>query len=214
MHVPDGLLNPAVWGGGWILGGGGLAFALWKARRALEGHLIPLAGVMAAFIFAAQMLNFPVLPGVSGHLVGGALAAIVLGPSLGAVVIFVVLLIQSLLFGDGGITALGLNTISMALIGSYGGYALYRLVGGSKPTGTRRWIAAFVAGLGATVVASAVTGLALALSLPYPPGTVLGLMVGYHALIGLGEGIITALVIGVLAGSKLLEPKLEGGELG
>jgi len=214
MHIPDGLLSPAVWGGGWVLGGGGLAFSLWKARRTLEGHLIPLAGVMAAFIFAAQMLNFPVLPGVSGHLVGGALAAIVLGPSLGAVVIFVVLLIQSLLFGDGGITALGLNTISMALIGSWGGFALYRLVGGSEPTGVRRWIAAFIAGFGATVVASAVTGLALALSLDYPLDSFLSLIVGYHALIGIGEGIITALVIGVLAGSKLLTPKRLGGELG
>ncbi|HDR06059.1 MAG TPA: cobalamin biosynthesis protein CbiM, partial [Candidatus Coatesbacteria bacterium] len=113
MHVPDGLLHPVVWAGGWVLGGVGLAWAVVRARRAFERGLVPLAGVLAAFIFAAQMLNFPILPGVSGHLVGAALAAIALGPALGALVIFTVLAVQCLLFADGGITALGLNTLAM-----------------------------------------------------------------------------------------------------
>lgn len=211
MHVPDGLLHPAVWAGGWVLGGGGLAYAVVRARRALEKGLVPLAGVLAAFIFAAQMLNFPILPGVSGHMVGAALAAIALGPSMGILVIFTVLLVQSLLFADGGITALGLNTLAMGVVGALVGFALYRLIGGGTPSGWRRRLAAFVAGWGATVAASAVVSLALWLSTPYPPGTIFGLMLGFYGLIGICEGVITAVVVEVLHGAGVLEVRLEGG---
>jgi cobalt/nickel transport system permease protein len=211
MHVPDGLLHPAVWAGGWALGGGGLAWAVVRARRVLEKGLVPLAGVLAAFIFAAQMLNFPILPGVSGHMVGAALAAIALGPSLGVLVIFTVLLVQCLLFADGGVTALGLNTLAMGVTGALVGFGLYRLVGGGSPSGWRRRLAAFTAGFGATVAASVVTSCALWLSTPYPPGTIFGLMLGFHALVGVGEGIITAVVVEVLQGAGVLEGRLEGG---
>ena len=214
LHIPDGLLHPAVWAGGWVLGGGGLACAVTRARRTLKKELVPLTGVLAAFIFAAQMLNFPILPGVSGHLVGAALAAIALGPSLGILVIFTVLLVQSLLFADGGVTALGLNTLAMGVTGALVGYALYRLIGGGSPSGWRRRAAAFVAGWGATVAASVVVSLALWLSTPYPPGTIFGLLIGFHALIGIGEGVITAVVVEVLHGSGILEGRLEEGAAG
>ncbi|HUT97455.1 MAG TPA: energy-coupling factor ABC transporter permease [bacterium] len=211
MHVPDGLLQPAVWAGGWALGGSGLAWAVVRARKVMEKGLVPLAGVLAAFIFAAQMLNFPILPGVSGHLVGAALAAIALGPAMGILVIFTVLAVQCLLFADGGVTALGLNTLAMGVTGALVGYGLYRLVGGGTPSGWRRRAAAFTAGFGATVVASAVTSTAICLSTPYPPATVFGLMVGFHALVGVGEGLITVVVVEVLQGAGVLERRLEGG---
>jgi len=211
MHVPDGLLRPEVWAGGWVLGGGGLAWAVARARKVMEKGLVPLAGVLAAFIFAAQMLNFPILPGVSGHMVGAALAAIALGPAMGVLVIFTVLAVQCLLFADGGVTALGLNTLAMGITGALVGYGLYRLVGGGNPSGWRRRAAAFIAGFGATVAASLVTSTAICLSTPYPPATVFGLMVGFHALVGVGEGVITAVVVEVLQGAGVLERRLEGG---
>jgi cobalt/nickel transport system permease protein len=121
MHMSDGLVNAptsVVFG----LAIAAVALCAWKARAELDERTVPLAGLVAAFIFAVQMINFPILPGVSGHLLGGALAAILVGPYTGVLCIAIVLVVQSLLFADGGVTALGMNITNMALIGG-GGYA-------------------------------------------------------------------------------------------
>lgn len=201
MHMSDGIVNAPVSILFGIVAVIGLSLCVVRARRDLDDRTAPLAGLVAAFVFAVQMLNFPILPGASGHLLGGALVAILVGPYVGALCVAIVLLVQGLLFADGGLTALGTNITNMALIGTFVGFgvavALRRLAtrsrGGLVAT-------AFVAAFVNTVVASlgfvleyALGGQGLAL------GTVFVLMVGFHALIGIGEGIITALTVGAVA---------------
>src|SRR3954451_22420618 len=125
MHIPDGLLVPGVAMVTGVVGAGGLGYSLRAVERRLRERTTPLMGMMAAFVFAAQMVNFPVGPGVSGHLLGGVLAAVMLGPWAGAVVIASVLIVQCLIFGDGGLIALGANFVNMGLLGAVGGYAIY-----------------------------------------------------------------------------------------
>ena len=136
MHIPDAVLDPRVAVATGAVGAAGFAYALGAVERRLKERTTPLMGMMAAFVFAAQMVNFPVGPGVSGHLLGGVLAAVMLGPWGGAVVIGAVLIVQCFLFGDGGLTALGANFLNMGLIGSVGGYAIYapirRALGGRR----------------------------------------------------------------------------------
>ena len=126
MHIPDAVLSPAVAAATSVVAAGGLAVCLWKLKHHLAERTPVLMGVMSAFVFAAQMVNFPLYPlPISGHLLGGVLSAVLLGPWAGAVVIAAVLIVQCLLFGDGGVTALGANFVNMGLIGSIGGYAIY-----------------------------------------------------------------------------------------
>ena len=125
MHLPDGFLDPRVAMATSVLGAAGLFHGLRVVERQLKDRTTSLMGMMAAFIFAAQMVNFPVGPTVSGHLLGGVLAAVIVGPWAGAVVIGAVLIVQCFLFRDGGLTALGANFVNMGLIGSVGGYAIY-----------------------------------------------------------------------------------------
>jgi cobalt/nickel transport system permease protein len=157
--------------------------------------MVPLMGVMSAFIFAAQMLNFPVLAGTSGHLLGGALAAALLGPWAGAIVITCVLAVQCLIFQDGGLTALGANIFNMAIVGTVGGYFIYRLfakiVGGAK--GITAGVA--VAAWSSVVLAAAACAFELGLSGTAPLKVVLPAMAGIHVLIGIGEAVISCLVI-------------------
>ncbi len=201
MHMSDGIVNAPtslLFGVVAVLG---LAFCVTRARRDLDDRTAPLAGLVAAFVFAVQMLNFPILPGVSGHLLGGALVAILVGPYVGALCVSIVLILQSLLFADGGLSALGTNITNMALIGTFVGYGVAVAMRGLARRSRGGLIAtAFVAAFVNTVVASlgfvleyAIGGQGLAL------GTVFGLMVGLHALIGIGEGIITALTVGAVA---------------
>src|SRR3954447_15303961 len=122
MHISNGVLaGPAVVAAA-VVAAIGLTLCVQRGRRDLDDRLAPMAGLVAAFIFAVQMLNFPVLPGVSGHLLGGALAAMLVGPWVGALCVTVVLVVQALLFADGGVTALGLNVTNMALLGTAAGY--------------------------------------------------------------------------------------------
>ena len=137
MHIPDGFIGPGVSAAAAVTAVGGFAVALRKARDYLTDRLVPMAALVAAFVFAGQMINFPVLPGMSGHLLGGVLAAVLVGPWAGYIVISLVLVVQSLLIADGGLTALGLNIVNMALIGAVGGYLIYRALfrlGGSRPS--------------------------------------------------------------------------------
>ena len=161
-----------------------------------------MAGLVAAFIFATQMLNFPVLPGVSGHLLGGALAAILVGPWTGALCVTIVLVLQSLVFADGGLTALGANITNLALIGTATGYLVAVAL---RPLASRGRIGlagvAFGAALCATVVASLgfVLQFAVGGDSAFSLGAVAGTVTGVHLLIGIGEGVITALTVGAVA---------------
>ncbi|MGW5973141.1 energy-coupling factor ABC transporter permease [Streptomyces sp. NPDC055186] len=202
MHVPDGFINAPVSATTAVVAAGAVAVSLRGARRELGNErAAPLAGLVAAFIFAVQMLNFPVAGGTSGHLLGGALAAILVGPCTGVLCVSVVLLMQAVLFADGGLTALGVNITCMALVTTVVAYALFRGLVKALPR-TRRSVtaASFVAAL-VSVPASA-----LAFTLIYAIGgttdvaigKVATAMVGVHLLIGLGEAVITTLTVGAV----------------
>lgn len=199
MHVPDGFIDAptSVAAGGVALIG--VAACLRGARRELDERTAPLAGLVAAFVFAVQMLNFPVGAGTSGHLMGGALAAVLIGPWTGAMAVTVVLIVQSLLFADGGLSALGVNVILIALITAVVGYAAFRVVLrvlpgrlGSVPLSAG--IAAFVS---VPVAALAFVGIyAVGGTSDISLTAIASAMVGVHLAIGVGEGFITALTVG------------------
>ena len=205
MHIPDGFINAPTSLAAGAVAAGGVGVSLRRAAQTLQEKQAPLAGLVAAYIFAVQMLNFPVAAGTSGHLLGGALAAVLVGPWAGALCVSVVLLVQGLLFADGGLSALGLNIINMALVTAWGGYAIFLLLRRALPaTKTGVTISAGVAAGISVVLAS------LAFVVEYAVGgnggasvgTVLAAMVGVHTLIGIGEGIITALTVGVVLGVR------------
>ena len=202
MHMADALLSPAVgttlWAGSVAVGG----YASKKLKERIDDRLIPLMGVLGAFIFAAQMINFPVAGGTSGHLLGGVLAGVLLGPGAAAIVIACVLTVQALLFSDGGVLALGANIFNMAFIGAVVGYAIYRSARNFLPGLRGRITAIFFAAWLSTVLASVTCAGELALSGTLPPGVVFPAMVSVHMLIGIGEGIITSLVILAIARTR------------
>jgi cobalt/nickel transport system permease protein len=196
MHIPDGFLTTSTWVSTGLISIGGVGYCVKKATGALKEKMVPLMGVMSAFIFAAQMVNFPVMAGTSGHLLGGVLAAILLGPYAGAIVISVVLIAQCFIFQDGGLTALGANILNMAIIGSIGGYCLYRCVlkilknkknGMVIATAVSAWVS--------VVSASAACALELVVSQVAAFKTIFPVMLGVHALIGAGEAVITCCVM-------------------
>jgi len=196
MHIPDGFLTAQTWVPAWFLSAGGIGFCVNRAKKAMQDRAVPLMGVMAAFIFAAQMVNFPVLGGTSGHLLGGVLAAVLLGPFAGAIVIACVLVIQCLIFQDGGLTALGANILNMAVIGTMGGYGMYRLMRGRSGDHRRILSATAVASWFSVMLASGACALELSFSKTSPLNIVLPAMLGIHALIGIGEGVVTTLIVG------------------
>ncbi|MBU1933584.1 MAG: energy-coupling factor ABC transporter permease [Candidatus Omnitrophica bacterium] len=195
MHIPDGFLAANTWVPAWVISVGGLGYCIKRASEALKDKMVPLMGVMAAFIFAAQMLNFPVATGTSGHLLGGVLAAVLLGPYAGAVVIAVVLAVQCLVFQDGGLTALGANILNMSFIGTMGGYIIYSLI--RKATGGSKGIlmGAAIAAWASVVLASSACAIELAVSGTSPLKIVLPAMMLVHMLIGIGEAIISVFVL-------------------
>ncbi|HEX6220863.1 MAG TPA: energy-coupling factor ABC transporter permease [Acidimicrobiia bacterium] len=205
MHAPDGFLNPGTALATAFISVVIVALALRQSRQQLADRAIPLAGITAAFVFAAQMFNFPVAAGTTGHLLGGALAAILLGPSVGVVVLTVVVVVQALAFADGGLTALGYNVLNMAIIPAYGGYAAFRLFRKMFPASSGGVTAATGLAAWASVVLSA---MAFSLqwlfgaSAPVPFDDVFMAMVGVHAVIGLGEGLISALAGGAVLASR------------
>ncbi|MFE4023422.1 energy-coupling factor ABC transporter permease [Streptomyces sp. NPDC059101] len=211
MHVPDGFINAPVSAAAGAVAAAAVAVSLRGARRELAGtgtgggtgadRTAPLAGLVAAFIFAVQMLNFPVAAGTSGHLLGGALAAILVGPYTGVLCVSVVLLMQGVLFADGGLTALGINISDMALTTTVVAYGVFRLLVKVLPRSRRSvTVASFAAAL-LSVPAAAVcfTALyALGGTTDVPIGKVFTAMVGVHVLIGIGEAVITALTVGAV----------------
>ena len=219
MHIPDGFIDAGTSAVAGVIAVGGLAYSVRKGAGELDDKQIPLAGLTAAFIFAVQMLNFPVASGTSGHLLGGLLAAVLVGPYLGSLAVAVVLIVQSLLFADGGLSALGLNIVNMSLVTVFGGYVLFLLLRRLVPaTRTGVVVASGIAGFASVVMAS------MAFVLEYAfggegsasVGTVVAAMVGVHSLIGIGEGVITGLTVGVVLavrpdlvhGARDLLPKL------
>lgn len=196
LHIPDGFLNLIVSLICWAITIVTLGFAISKTNKALGEKQIPLMGVMAAFIFAAQMINFPVAGGTSGHMLGGALAAIVLGPWAGMLVMTAVIAVQALLFQDGGLLVMGANILNMGLVTAAIGYGLYRsVIGQSK--GVKLGMIGFAAWL--SVMAGALlTALQLWLSGTSQLEIVIPAMMGVHALIGIGEALITVFAVGFI----------------
>lgn len=203
MHIPDGFVSGPVAGVSWAIAALVVAAAVWRTNRTLSEKAVPLMGVMAAFIFAAQMINFPVAGGTSGHLLGGALAAILVGPWAGIIVMASVLGVQALIFQDGGLAAMGANILNMGIVGCLLGYAVYR--GAAIFGGARTWPllgGAFGAAWLSVMVGAFLTSIELGLSDTSPYHVVLPAMMGVHAIIGLVEGLITAVAVAFVLSTR------------
>lgn len=202
MHIPDGFLSTPVWTSSAVISTAYITFVIKRLKKVLQEKLIPMMGVLGAFIFAAQMFNFPVAGGTSGHLLGGVLAAVVIGPLAGSFVLTTVLVIQCLIFQDGGFTALGANVFNLAIVGTLGGYAVYalllKLLGGKSAGKTALYICYGIAAWFSVVMASASCSVMLALSKTAPIKIVLPAMVGIHMIIGLGEAVITIFALAAI----------------
>ena len=198
MHIPDGFINGGTSVGAGVVAAGALSVSVRRTSELLDEKQVPLAGVVSAFIFAVQMLNFPVASGTSGHLLGGVLAAVLAGPWMGSICVSVVLVVQALLFADGGLSALGLNVVNISLVSAFGGYLLFLALRRILPRTPSAVVLAsgIAAGVGVVLASFAFT-------LEYAIGgaggasvsTVAAAMIGVHALIGIGEGIITGLTV-------------------
>ncbi|HVM52715.1 MAG TPA: energy-coupling factor ABC transporter permease [Acidimicrobiales bacterium] len=208
MHIPDGFIDAATSAGAGAVTVAGLGVAAKRAAVELDDRAAPLAGLTAAFIFAVQMLNFPVAAGTSGHLIGGVLAAVLVGPWAAAICLAVVLVVQAL-FADGGLSALGLNILNMGLVGGMGGYLVFATVRAVLPK-TRAGVlaATAVAAWSSVVLASAAFALEYAIggTVDLSLRQVIGAMVGVHALIGIGEAV------GLAAGERAHEDREGDGD--
>ncbi|MBW1597662.1 energy-coupling factor ABC transporter permease [Streptomyces sp. JJ38] len=205
MHVPDGFFDAPVSVAAGAVAVTAVAVSLKGARRELDERAAPLAGLVAAFVFAVQMINFPVGAGTSGHLMGGALAAILVGPYTAVLCLSVVLMLQALLFADGGITALGVNITLLGVVAVLVAYPLFRLLATALPR--RRsslTAAAFVSALVSVPVAAMVFTLLFAVggTADISTGSVFAAMTGVHTAIGVGEGVITALAVGAVLAAR------------
>ncbi len=199
MHIPDGLLSIPVSAVGWLLLVAMLAYALRQTKTQLGERQIPLMGILAAFVFAAQMINFPVAGGTSGHLLGSTLVAIFLGPWAMIVVMTCVIGVQALLFQDGGLLALGFNIVNMGITSGLIGYAVYALL---QRAHASRLISAGVGAWAGVVAASAATALELSVSGTASLALALPAMVGVHVLIGTGEALITVAALAFVAQTR------------
>ncbi|MDO9575133.1 MAG: energy-coupling factor ABC transporter permease [bacterium] len=196
MHIPDGFLTVNTWLPAWLISIGGIGYCLRKATLTLKDKMIPLMGVMGAFVLCAQMVNFPVATGTSGHLLGGVLAAVLLGPYAGAVVITVVLVIQCFIFQAGGLTTLGANILNMSIIGTIGGYLIYNPI--RKAWGGQKGImlGVIISAWASIILAACACAFELAISGTSPLRIALPAMAYVHMLIGIVEAVITSLIIG------------------
>ncbi|UOY01515.1 energy-coupling factor ABC transporter permease [Blastococcus sp. PRF04-17] len=198
MHVPDGFLDAPTSVATGVLAAGTVALALRRAQDELDERTAPLAGLTAAFVFAAQMINFPVAAGTSGHLIGAVLLAVLVGPWTAVLCMTVVLMVQALLFADGGLLALGTNVTLMAVVAVGLGYGTFRLLRAVLPASRPGVLAATFAGAFLSVPAAALAfvGLFSVGGTDVPLGPVFAAMGGVHLLIGLGEAAITVVVVG------------------
>ena len=203
LHAPDGFVSAPIAVAMWALTGLVVAYAVRRTNEHLDDRAVPLLGVMAAFIFAAQMFNFPVVGGTSGHLLGGVLAAVMLGPWAGTLVMTAVVAVQALLFQDGGLLIMGANIFNMGVIGTLGGYGVYRAVAGALGGEEQGRLPAAAIAAWASVVGGAVAmALQLGASGIVPLGLALPAMVGVHAVIGIGEALITVAALAFIAATR------------
>ncbi|MFH2007754.1 MAG: energy-coupling factor ABC transporter permease [bacterium] len=202
MHIPDGWLSPPVLLTANALAAGALTWSTLRARKQLSEELVPFMGVMGAFIFAAQMINLPIPGGISGHLMGGTLLAILLGPAVATLVMAAVLLLQALLFADGGLLAFGANFLNMGLIGTLGGYGVYRVVRRLLPDRLGLYVGAALGAWLSTVGGAALAALHIGLSGTAPLGAVTAAALGFHLFIGVIEATITVAVVRHLMTSR------------
>jgi cobalt/nickel transport system permease protein len=199
MHIPDGFLDPKTAVTSGVAAATGLGIAIRHVKRTFPSSRIPQMGLASAFVFAAQMLNFPVLGGTSGHLIGAVLVSVLLGPSAAVIVMSSVLMLQCLMFADGGITALGANIFNMAIVAPFVGYAVYKTLRRILGTSERaRFTAIAFASWLSTVAASIACAGQLAASGTAQWGVVFPAMAGVHMLIGIGEAIITTFVVAAI----------------
>lgn len=203
MHAPDGFFSTPVASFFWVVTALILAFSLKKAGEQLDERAVPLMGVMAAFIFAAQMFNFTIPGGTSGHLLGGVLAAVLLGPWAGTIVMACVIGVQGLVFQDGGLVVMGANIFNMGLVGTLFGFWLYKgltvFLGGEA---RGRLPAAAIAAWLSVVVASALCAVELAISDTTDLGTAFPAMIGWHLIIGVGEALVTVAALSFIGASR------------
>ncbi|MCL2136520.1 MAG: energy-coupling factor ABC transporter permease [Coriobacteriia bacterium] len=199
MHIPDGMLDTKTFTTLWFGGAGSVAYASRWVRRNFDSSKLVLMAVMAALVFGLQMLNFPIAIGTSGHFAGGAAVAIILGFWPAAIVMSAVLVVQAFLFGDGGITTLGANIVNLAIAAPCVGSLAYQLLAKIHPSLPTRLIAAFTAAFLSVVAAAALVAIELWASGRAPFYPALAAMASWHALIGIGEGAITASLIAYLA---------------
>jgi cobalt/nickel transport system permease protein len=202
MHAPDGFFSAWLSLLGWGITVAIISLAIRNTKEQLGERQVPLMGVLAAAIFAGQMLNFTIPGGTSGHLLGGALAAIILGPWAGVLVITSVVAIQALLFQDGGLLAMGLNIINMGIIPSFAGYFVHRGLTHFWSDDRGRFAGAFVAGWVSVVLAAVFVAVELALSGSSALAITLPAMVGVHMMIGIGEGLLTAFTLNFLTETR------------
>ncbi len=202
LHAPDGFFSIPIALAGYAIAAVVIAFAVYRVNSELDERIVPMMGVMAAFLFAAQMINFPVAGGTSGHLVGGALAAIVLGPWSAILVMTAVVGLQALLFQDGGLVVLGVNLVNMSIISvlvGYGAYWVSTRIGASFRT-------LLIGGFAAAWLSVIVTAVAAAFQLDFsgtsPLAVALPALVGVHALIGIGEGLITVFALSFIRSAR------------
>jgi cobalt/nickel transport system permease protein len=203
MHIPDGFLSVPVAVALWLISIVVIAVALKRVSRDLDERQVPLMGVVAACIFAGQMLNFAVAGGTSGHLLGAALAAILLGPWAAVLILTTVVGVQALIFQDGGLLALGANIFNMAIVGVFVASFAYRTA--QRLVGRSRWgvpVGGFLAGWLSVFIAALATALELAFSGTSPANIAMPTMGGIHALIGIGEGLITAGALAVINAAR------------
>lgn len=212
LHIPDGFVNAPVAIAGYVVTGLILAIAIRQTNRNLGEKAAPLMGVIAAFIFAAQMINFPVAGGTSGHLLGGTLAAIFLGPWAAIIAMASVVSVQALVFQDGGLAALGVNVFNMGIVTALLGYTVYTVGIKALPkTPAMRIGSAFVAAWLSVMAAATLTSVQLAISDTSSLDVALPAMLGVHALIGIGEGLITAAAVAFVSSAQ---PDLLEGSTG
>lgn len=188
MHIPDGFLEPEVWGPLTALSAGVVAIAAKKISRKMDERMVPLMGVLAAFVFVGQMVNFPIGGGTSGHLMGGVLIASIVGPCASILIMATILILQALLFQDGGVTALGANIFNMGIVGVVLGYVILK---GLTRLGTNIRVSLFLASWFSVVAASGAAAVELSLSGVVTMAVSLPAMAGIHAVIGIGEGAVT-----------------------
>jgi cobalt/nickel transport system permease protein len=205
MHIPDGIMSTPIATGGFLVAGAALSLTLRHANKNLDEKQIPLLGITGAFIFAAQMINFPVGAGTSGHFMGAAFAALLLGPLNGFLIMTVILAIQCLLFADGGLTALGINTMNMGLVAGLIGYGVFHMAQHALPKTRQAFLIAAGFAAWISIVACSAACAAELLFSGAIPAALVPAMLGVHAVIGLGEALLT---VGALITILQVRPEL------